>query len=207
MQRIGILGGTFDPPHIGHLILAEYTVEALELERVLFVPAADPPHKRDQTRTPIQHRLAMLECAIVGNDRFSISMVDIERPGPHYSVDTVRIIQAQYPNAELFFVMGGDSLRDLPRWHNPDELIQLCKLAVMRRSDEDVHPQMHQDVLPELAERVIMVDAPLLGIWISSTHVVQRLQKGKSARYVVPQLVLRYIEKHHIYRNSLSGVE
>lgn len=204
MQRIGILGGTFDPPHIGHLILAEYTIEALELERVLFVPAADPPHKRDQTRTPIHHRLAMLERAIEDNKRFVISRVDIDRPGPHYSVDTVGIIQAQYPDAELYFVMGGDSLRDLPNWRSPEVFIQRCKLAVMRRSDEDIHSHMHDAVLPALAERIIMIDAPLLGIWISSTHVVQRLQEGKSVRYVVPQQVMQYIFEQKVYGNGVK---
>lgn len=202
MRRIGILGGTFDPPHIGHLILAEYTVEALELERVLFVPAADPPHKRDEEHTPIHHRLAMLECAVAGNERFSISLVDVERPGPHYSIDMVRIIKAQDPDAEVFFVMGGDSLRDLPRWHRAPEFIHECRFAVMRRSDENIRADMHDDVLPGLAHQVVMIDAPLLGMWISSTEVVQRLKSGKSARYIVPQPVLSYISQNGIYRNS-----
>jgi nicotinate-nucleotide adenylyltransferase len=199
MQRIGILGGTFDPPHIGHLILAEYTFEGLGLERMLFVPAADPPHKQGQTRTPVQHRLAMLERAVIGNTHFNISFVDIERPGPSYSADTVRLIQNDFPEAELYFVMGGDSLRELPTWHRVEEFIHLCKLAVMRRSDEDIRPDMHRDLLPDLEAQVVMVDAPLLGIWISSTHIVQRLQMGKSARYIVPDPVLDYILEHKIY--------
>jgi nicotinate-nucleotide adenylyltransferase len=202
MRRMGILGGTFDPPHIGHLILAEYSVEALELERLLFVPAADPPHKLLETRIPIQHRLAMLERAIADNRNFEMSRVDIDRPGPHYSVDMVRIVQTQFPDAELYFVMGGDSLRDLPKWHRPQDIIKLCKLAVMRRSDEHIYPTMHEDVLPGLAERVIIVDAPLLGIWISSTHVIERLRQGKTARYVVPDAVLNYIAEHGLYRNN-----
>jgi len=204
MRRIGILGGTFDPPHIGHLILAEYTIEALDLERVLFVPAAQPPHKPDQPRTPIEHRLAMLELAISGNERFSMSMVDVERPGPHYSIDMVQIIQKQYPDAELYFVMGGDSLRDLPRWRRAPEFIHLCKFAVMRRSDENVRPDMHEAVLPGLAQRVVIIDAPLQGMWISSTEIVERLKSGRSARYIVPHFVLQYIFQHGIYRNSTS---
>jgi nicotinate-nucleotide adenylyltransferase len=201
-RRIGILGGTFDPPHIGHLILAEYTVEALDLAHLLFVPAADPPHKQHETRIPIHHRLVMLERAITGNEYFGLSYVDIDRPGPHYSVDMVRIIQTQYPDAELYFVMGGDSLRDLPQWHRPQDIIEMCKLAVMRRSDEAVQPDMHEAVLPGLAERVVIIDAPLLGIWISSTHVIERLQQGKSVRYVVPDAVLDYIMQHRLYRKS-----
>lgn len=197
-QRIGILGGTFDPPHIGHLILAEYTVEALELEQALFVPAADPPHKH-LLRMPIEHRLPMLELAIADNPRFVLSRIDVDRPGPHYSADMVRIVQSQFPDAELFFVMGGDSLRDLPNWHRPQDLMQLCKLAVMRRSDEDIQADMHEDVLPGLGERVVMIDAPLLGVWISSTLVIERLDQGRSVRYLVPDSVLEYITENKLY--------
>ncbi len=199
--RLGILGGTFDPPHIGHLILAEYTREALELDKVLFVPVGDHPQK-NHTRTPVEHRLAMLELAIQGNERFAISLVDVQRPGPHYSADTVRIIQEQYPSAELFFVMGGDNLRNLPTWERARDLYAHCKLAVMRRSDEDITPHMHDHILPGLSQQVIMVDAPLLGIWISSTHVIERLHGGKSTRYITPDAVLDYIHAHQLYRKT-----
>jgi nicotinate-nucleotide adenylyltransferase len=197
MRRIGILGGTFDPPHIGHLILAEYARGALDFERLLFVPAADPPHKRDVHKVAIEHRLAMLERAIAGNDHFQIDRTDIDRPGPHYSVNTVRLIADSYPDAELYFVMGGDSLRDLPKWHQPADFIQLCKLAVMRRPDETVQPAMHEKILPGLAERVVMIDAPLVGI--SSTMIVERISGGQSARYLVPDSVLAYILECRLY--------
>lgn len=202
MQRIGILGGTFDPPHLGHLILAEHAADALGLAKLLFVPAADPPHKQHETKTPVHHRLRMLECAIQGNPRFSISRVDIDRPGPHYSVDMVRIIGKLYPDTELYFVMGSDSLRDLPRWYHPDELIRLCQLAVMRRPGDDVRLDMHAAVLPELAARVVMVDAPLIGI--SSTDISDRLRQGQSIRYLVPDTVLSYIQSHPIYGKTPS---
>ena len=145
-KKVGILGGTFDPPHVGHLILAEYTMEQLHLDRIEFVPVGDHPIK-NHTRSPIQHRLAMLELAIAGNKRFHISTVDIERPGPHYSADTVAIIQEENPDAELYFVMGGDNLRDLPSWARVRELYAQCKLAVMRRSDEDIYADMHDQYL------------------------------------------------------------
>lgn len=196
-RRIGILGGTFDPPHIGHLILAEYARVMLDFERLLFVPAADPPHKRDENKVAIQHRLAMLERAIADNDHFHISRVDIDRPGPHYSVDTVRLIAESYPDAELYFVMGGDSLRDLPTWYHPAEFIQLCKLAVMRRPDETVQPDMHEHILPGLAQRVVMIDAPLVGI--SSTMIADRIGQRLSARYLVPDPVLAYILECRLY--------
>jgi nicotinate-nucleotide adenylyltransferase len=168
----------------------------------LFVPAADPPHKQHEAKTPVHHRLRMLECAIQGNPRFSISRVDIDRPGPHYSVDMVRLIQKHFPEAELYFVMGSDSLRDLPHWSDPEALIGLCRLAVMRRPGDDVHPDMHAAVLPELAARVVMVDAPLIGI--SSTEIADRLRQGKSIRYLVPDTVLSYIQSHPIYGKTPS---
>lgn len=195
--RIGILGGTFDPPHLAHLVLGEYAVDALKLSHLLWVPAADPPHKQGNDKTPVAHRLAMLERALAGNSRFVISHVDMDRPGPHYSVDTVAIVQKQYPDAEIYFVIGGDSLRDLLKWHRPDLLIERCKLAVMRRPDAPVDPNMHQSALPNLAARITMIDAPLLGI--SSTHIKERLRTGRSVRYLVPDAVLAYIDEHNVY--------
>ena len=198
--RVGLLGGTFDPPHIGHLILGEYAADALGLTHLLYIPAADPPHKQDEQKTPVEHRLAMLRLALNGNPRFEISQVDIDRAGPHYSLDTVQIVQAQYPQAELYFVMGGDSLRDLPKWHRPAEFIKLCKLAVMSRPEAAARPDMHENILPGLAERVVMIDSPL--IEISSTEIVQRLSEGRSVRYLLPDSVLGYIQRHNLYTKT-----
>lgn len=195
--RVGILGGTFDPPHIGHLILGEYAADALDLARLLYIPAADPPHKQDEHKTPVEHRLAMLKLALADNPRFEISRVDIDRAGPHYSLDTVRIVQTQFPEAEIYFIMGGDSLRDLPLWHRPADLIRLCRLAVMARAGADARPEMHEAVLPGLAERVVMIESPL--IEISSTGIVQRLGAGRSVRYLLPDAVLNYIQQHDLY--------
>ncbi len=197
MERVGILGGTFDPPHIGHLVLAEYARTALNLDCVLFVPAADPPHKH-QLRYGIEHRLPMLELAIAGNDQFVISRVDVDRPGPHYTVDMIRILQQQHPKTEYYFLMGGDSLHHLPQWYHPLELIALCKLAVMARPGTEVAPDLK--ALPGLAERVIMIDSPMLGF--SSTEVAERLEAGKSVRYLVPDAVLTYIQENGLYRNE-----
>ncbi len=197
MERIGVLGGTFDPPHIGHLILAEYASDALALTSLLFVPAADPPHKQHELKTPAAHRVAMLELALSDNARFSLSRVDIDRPGPHYSVDMVRIIQEQHPAAEIYFVMGGDSLRDLPTWHRPNDLILLCKLAVMRRPGIKVDPEMHESILPGISSRVVLIDAPL--IEVSSTEIVTRLAQRKSIRYLLPDAVRDYIMTHQLY--------
>ena len=199
-KRIGILGGTFDPPQMGHLILAEYTRETLNLDHILFVPVADHPFKTDATRAPIAHRLAMLKLATNSNPHFSISRVDIDRAGPHYSADTIKIVKSQNPCAELYFVMGGDNLRDLPTWDRAQEIYRCCRIAVMKRSDEDITPTMHDAILPGLSEKVDMVDVPMLSVWLSSTHVMKRLRDKMSVRYLVPDAVLEYIAEHELYR-------
>lgn len=199
-RAVGVLGGTFDPPHIGHLILGEYAVEALDLDCLLYVPAADPPHKRDRRKTSVEHRLAMLRLALADNQHFCLSRIDLDRPGPHYSLDMVRIAQTQYPGAKLYFVMGGDSLRDLPAWNRPDELLKLCWFAVMERPGEDIDPHMHDAVLPGLAPRVVMLRTPVLEI--SSTEIINRLREGRSVRYLVPDSVLAYIARHGLYHDE-----
>ena len=199
VQRVGVLGGTFDPPHIGHLILGEYAVEALDLECLLYVPAADPPHKRHRYKTSVAHRLAMLRLALAGNEHFCLSRIDIDRPGPHYSLDMVRIAQEQYPGARLYFVMGGDSLRDLPRWYRPDDLMELCTFAVMQRPGDRIDPHMHDAILPNLAKHVVLLETPVLEI--SSTEIINRLRDGRSVRYLVPDSVLAYIAEHGLYRD------
>ncbi len=199
-QRIGILGGSFDPPQMGHLILAEYSRESLSIDHILFVPVADHPTKKGEIRLPVKHRLAMLELAIADNPHFSISRVDIDRNGPHYSADTVKIIRAQYPQAELYFVMGGDNLRSLPTWERTQELYACCRLAVMKRADEDITAEMHDDILPGLSKQVDIVDVPMLSVWLSSTYVVSRLREDLSVRYLVPDKVLDYIAANNLYR-------
>ena len=199
-QRIGILGGTFDPPQMGHLILAEYSRETLHMDHILFVPVADHPVKQGEMRLPIKHRLAMLRLAVSDNPHFSISRVDIDREGPHYSADTVNIIREQFPEAELYFVMGGDNLRTLPTWKRAQDLYRCCRLAVMKRADEDIAPSMHDDVLPGLSQKVDIVDVPLLSLWLSSTYVTERLRDDLSVRYLVPDAVLDYIADYDLYR-------
>ena len=203
MQRIGILGGTFDPPHIGHLLLAEYTRETLALDKVLFVPAGVQPLKPD-IRSMVGHRLNMVKLAIQGNPNFAISRVDMDRQGPHYTADTMPLIQEDYPGAKLFFLMGGDSLRDFPKWTRPQDIVRYARLAVMRRSDEDITADMHDELIPNLSQSIDMVDTPLLSIWLSSSHVVERLNKGQSVRYLVPDAILAYIHDNNLYKEELS---
>jgi nicotinate-nucleotide adenylyltransferase len=196
--KLGVLGGTFDPPHVGHLVLAEYALESLGLSQVLFAPAGDPPHKPGMTRTPTEQRLAMARLAIAGEARFILSTIDIDRPGPHYTVDMLRLLQAQFPDAELYFLMGADSFRDLPKWYHPADIIPLCQIVVANRCDVEVVPEMHEATLPGLAAKTIMLDIPLVAA--SSTEIATRLRAGKSVRYLVPQPVLDYIASDGLYR-------
>ncbi len=198
-ERLGLFGGTFDPPHLGHLILAECAIEALALSQVLFILAADPPHKRDQQLTPAEHRLAMLELAIADNPHFALSRIDLDRPGPHYSVDTVRIAQTQNPGAALFFLMGGDSLHDLPTWHNPAGLVAQATLGVAHRPGELLALDKLTTQIPGLAGHVAFVEAPEIGI--SATGLRQRARVERSLRYQTPDAVRAYIQQHHLYED------
>ena len=141
----------------------------------------------------------MVELAIQGNPNFIISHVDLDREGPHYTADTLPLVQAEYPDAHLYFLMGGDNLRDFPKWNDTQDIIDVARLAVMRRSDEDIDATMHDDKIPNLSQYVDMVDTPLLSIWLSSTHIVERLKQQKSVRYLVPDAVLAYIKDNHLY--------
>ena len=195
-RRVGLVGGMFDPPHIVHLVLAEFALDELQLDAVWFLPAAVPPHKSG-TRVSIHHRLAMLELAIADRPEFSISRIDIDRPGPHYTVETMRLLCDQYPATEFYFIMGADSLRDLPRWSRPAELLTLCYLVVMDRPGIPVSPDMHEAILPGLKDRIVMIESPMLNF--SSTEVTARLRAGKSVRYIVPDAVLSYIKDNGLY--------
>lgn len=200
-ERIGIYGGTFDPPHLGHLILAETARDTLSLSRVLFVPAAQPPHKRtEQVRASAEHRAAMVALAIAGNPQFALSRADIDRPGPHYSVDTLRLLRDVYPAAEFVFLIGGDSLNTLPQWSRPQELIALATLGVMRRPG--VAPDLNalEAHLNGLRERILWVDAPLIDI--AASDLVRCIAQGRSVRYQVPDTVLDYIAQHGLYRSD-----
>lgn len=204
--RIGILGGTFDPPHHAHLILAQHALEELSLDKVLFVPAGVPPHKTT-TRTPIEHRLTMILMCIEDVPQFELSRVEIDRPGPHYTIDTVRIIQNQNPDAELFFIMGGDVFRDLPNWDRPQEMFRTCKIAVavMRRpgfGNPEIRLDMHRDTIPEIEQNALLLSSPL--VEFSSTDIVDRLMRGKSIRYMVPDYILHYIQAHGLYKGFKS---
>ncbi|MCE7946565.1 MAG: nicotinate-nucleotide adenylyltransferase [Chloroflexi bacterium CFX4] len=197
MPRLGVFGGTFDPPHVGHLILAQVALNALGLERVLFVPAAQPPHKQGQNVTAPLHRFAMLQRAIAGNPHFEISRVDMDRQGPHYTSDMLSILRAQHRGYDLFFLMGADSLSDLMTWRAPEWIIAQATLAVMRRPGASVNLDVLEARLPGVRERVVLVDAPLIEIAASALR--QTIRNGHSIRYQVPDAVLEYITQQRLY--------
>ncbi len=198
-MRVGVLGGTFDPIHLGHLILAQTAWEQLSLHRLLFVPAGQPWRKAERPITPGHHRLAMVRLALEGSP-FEAWRGELERPGPSYTVDTLQQLRSELDTPKLFLVMGYDSLLDLPNWHRPHELVALATLAVAGRpsaGDEEALAQVMAQ-LPQLADRIVWLDMPLIGI--SSTMVRQRVQSGRSIRYLVPKAVEDYILEHVLYR-------
>jgi nicotinate-nucleotide adenylyltransferase len=200
-EQIGLFGGTFDPPHLGHLILASEAYSQLSLGRLLWVLNPDPPHKQQQVITSVEHRLAMVQLSIQDNPTFELSRIELDRPGPHYTLDTVKSIAHQYPDADITPIIGGDSLRDLPKWHRPKELIQACHwIGVMRRPGEQENFSVLEDELPGISLKVHYVDAPLLEI--ASREIRTRIASGRPFRYYLHPAVYEYIENNHLYHQS-----
>lgn len=202
MSHIAVLGGTFDPPHFGHLVLAEQAREQTDADRVLWVPAGDPPLKEGQLISPIEDRLAMVRLTVHGNDTFQVSLDDIERPGPHFTVDLIERLQTHNPGSDLLFVMGADSLQDLPRWRQPDRLIALTRLVVMRRPGTHYDLDRLEAQMPGIRDRLIFVDAPLMDL--AGRDIRRYVSEGRSIRYLVPEAVREYIRSAALYQNPSS---
>lgn len=199
-MRIGIFGGTFDPPHIGHLILASEARDQLHLDQVLWVVTPEPPHKRGRRKiSPTEIRLDLVRAAIADDAGFEISRVEIDRQGPHFSVDTVKILAEQNPGAELFYLMGGDSLHDLPTWMHPEAFLAcLTGIGVMRRPQDFVDLPWLERALPGIIGKIHFVDAPLLEI--SSTSIRDRIARGMHYRYFLPAAVFEKVRERSLYR-------
>jgi nicotinate-nucleotide adenylyltransferase len=197
--KLGILGGTFDPPHLAHLALAEEARTRLGLDRVLFVPAGDPWRKAGQDITPAEHRLAMVRLAVAGKPHFEVCTLEIERKGPSYTADTLAELAARYgPEAELYFLMGEDALHDMPNWKEPERIAALARLIVAPRPDLPEPSPPPESAIPGLAERLIPLDMPPIDI--SATALRERARRGLSLRDQVPPAVAEYIEKQGLYR-------
>jgi nicotinate-nucleotide adenylyltransferase len=196
-MRLGLFGGTFDPIHLGHLILAEACREACALDRVWFVVAGAPPHKPGD-RTSVADRLEMVRIAIAGHPAFEVSELETRRPGPHYSVETLEEVHRQRPEDELFFLIGGDSLADLPQWRQPGRIVALATVVVVDRPGSTIDPSTYwPDPGPD-AKPFQVVKSPLIGI--ASNDLRRRMAEGRSIRYQVPRGVEVYIEAHGFYR-------
>jgi nicotinate-nucleotide adenylyltransferase len=201
-MKIGVLGGTFDPIHSGHLIIAEKARLELGLARILFVPAGQPRLKTGRKITPAAHRVEMVKLAIAANPHFELSTVEIDRPGPSLSVETVAILQKQLgAGARLFFVVGWDSLAELPQWKEPKKLIRLCKLvAVTRPGFSRPDLKAMELSVPGVTKSVVWLDIPPVDI--SSTDIRHRVAQGLPVRGMVPDEVESYIKEHKLYRRG-----
>lgn len=196
-----MFGGTFDPPHIGHFILASEAQTQLRLDRMLWILTPNPPHKKSQPITPVKHRLAMVRLALSDAPGFELSTIEIDRPGPHYAIDTVHALAEQFPEASLIYLMGGDSLRDLPLWRHPGEFVAaLQSIGVMHRPGDTIDLSALEKKIPGVKTKVRFVNAPLLDI---SAHEIRlRAAQGRPFRYFLPTVVYNYIIKHHLYHST-----
>lgn len=187
------MGGTFDPIHHGHLVAAEEARVALDLERVLFIPAGQPWQKEHAAVSSGMHRLAMTNEAIADNPFFDASTVDLDRDGPTYTIDTLHAVQEQRPDEELFFITGADAITQILTWKDPEEVLRLARFVAVTRPG---HPLGD---LPRRADHITFLEIPALAI--SSTDIRQRVASGRSIRYLVPEQVRRYIDEHGLYRH------
>lgn len=198
---IGVFGGTFDPPHLGHMILAEEAYDQLGLDRLLFVLTADPPHKKNQLVSLWDVRLKLLGAAIDGNSKFELSRVDIDRPPPHYAVDTVKIMADQFPGAEIVYLMGSDSLIELPTWHNPRDFVGKCSsIGVICRPGYPVNFDILEVQIPGISAKVKFVDAPLLDI--ASSEIRERIMQNRPYRYYLLPKVFQLIQELKLYQGD-----
>lgn len=199
-KKVGLLGGTFDPVHLGHLIVAEDVRLQLELDKVLFIPARQSPLKQDRRCSSVEDRLAMADLAVASNPYFSVSRVELEQGTPSYTVETVRYLIEQFgPEVVLYFMVGLDQAAQLPRWRDPDALMDLCQLVFMSRpgcSPPDF--KVLETYIPHSRERAVLLEVTPIGI--SSTEIRRRAAQGLSIKYLVPEAVEEYILRHRLYR-------
>lgn len=197
MSRIGILGGTFDPIHLGHLIMASNAAHELALDRVLIMPAQTPPHKLGTAVSPAHHRVAMIQLAIEPDPRLELSTLDLSSSEPSYTATLLQRTQAEHQGDDLVFIIGADSLRDFPTWYRPDLILQRATLAVARRPGVEIDEAMLSP-LPGMRERTSVFPSPL--IEISATDIRDRVRKCKPITWLVPHSVEQYIVEHSLYQ-------
>ncbi|GAC1393185.1 MAG: nicotinate-nucleotide adenylyltransferase [Ktedonobacteraceae bacterium] len=207
-KRIGVIGGTFDPIHYGHLVIAEEVCAALDLAEVVFIPAGQPPHKPGRNVARVQHRLAMLELALASNPRFRISHVEVERAGPSYTIDTLYTLHEQWgAHAALYFIIGWDSLEEIHTWYRASDILaQVTHLVAVRRpgyEEDHEYNKVLEQRLPGILQRLLIIQAPQLEI--SATDLRQRVAKGRPIKYQTPEGVEAYIHEMHLYHVESEG--
>ena len=191
-KRLGIFGGTFNPPHMAHLLAAENVRDQLKLDKILFIPAAIPPHKMREEVISAKHRLEMVRLAIQGNEYFELSEIELLRKGPSYTIDTIRSLKHTHPQCDLHFIMGIDLLMDFETWKDPEKILAECKVVAMNRPGFDLAV-----IDKELLAQVELVNVP--SIDISSTNIRRRVKSGRSIKYLLPAAVEDYIRGNSIY--------
>jgi nicotinate-nucleotide adenylyltransferase len=199
-RRVGVMGGTFDPIHHGHLVAASEVLAWFDLDEVVFVPTGDPWQKAERDVSPAEHRYLMTVIATAANPTFRVSRVDIDRNGPTYTIDTLRDLAAEMPDADLYFITGADALTNIFTWRDVDELFELAHFVGCTRPGYEMDPSTIEG-LP--SDRVAIVEIPALAI--SSTDCRKRTERGEPIWYLVPDGVVQYVAKHRLYSRSLEG--
>lgn len=197
-RRIGIMGGSFDPIHLGHLVVANEVLNIYNLDEVIFVPAGNPPHKKG-LKAESHHRLDMVNLATLSNNKFSVSDYEINNPQKSYTLNTLKEFRKLYTNTELYFITGYDAVIDLPNWHEPKEILKLCKFIAATRpgiSKEELNEKINE-ITNKFGGTIEMLQVPMLQI--SSTDIRERFNMGASAKYLLPELVEQYIIKNKLY--------
>lgn len=198
-ERVGVFGGTFDPIHLGHLIAAEDARERLGLDEVLFIPAGQPWFKAGAAVSAAQHRLAMARLAVKGNPRFRVSDIEIRRPGPSYTIDTLEALAAERPGAELYVLLGLDALREMRRWRDPGRVFAMARVVGMARPGASLDFAELDAAAPDAVHRALIVDGPRVDI--SGTDIRRRIAAGLSVRYRLPSDVADYARRHGLYKS------
>jgi nicotinate-nucleotide adenylyltransferase len=196
-MRVGVFGGTFDPIHYGHLVAAEEARATLKLDRVLIVPAGQPPHKAARPVTSAEHRVAMVKLAIASNPHFVLNRVDLDRPGPHYSVDMITRLRREIGPGDVFLIVGMDSLMDLPTWHEAERLMGLCYVVGVNRPGYTYDLAPLEKAVAGISAHIQVLEAPQLEI--SSHELQERVRRGLPIKYQVPEAVEQYICEHKLY--------
>ncbi|WP_243290628.1 nicotinate-nucleotide adenylyltransferase [Bacillus sp. FJAT-47783] len=189
MKKVGIFGGTFDPPHYGHLLMANEVLESLNLSEIWFMPNQIPPHKQNRPISSSEHRFNMLNLAIEGNDAFRVEPIELEREGPSYTYDTMVLLKKRYPHIEFYFIIGGDMIEFLPQWYKIDQLHNMIQFIGVKRPNFSV----------ETDYPIVEVEVPQFDV--SSSMIRHRFMEGKHARYLLPDSVIRYIKEHQLYES------